>query len=279
MTRRILVWIIGLWWLAVGAVAGFACSGSVEETKRTGGQEADTQSSGNTDNSENIPKTTVYSDEEVGVDALVDEELADRHLYVRHRTDEERHDEMLAEQGHVLLLPVEERDRLFFEQQVDILFSGVRGIRQEEIERIERTLDSAFYDSVDICIGNSEWPDAVLHETANGEFDFGHYGLYEASAELYDLTWEDYVDLRHECSKFAASYPVLDREYRDELLKTRRDYYLEFLRLWMRDHPEMVVPLDYENSVNQPYQDYVRRQCMEAEDPAACARGEGVSYP
>ena len=280
MTRRVPVYLVGLWWLVVGAVAGLACSGSVDNAERTGAQGIDAQHSGEVQDGQNAPETTVYSDEEVGVEALVDEELADRRVFVRHRTLDESWDEQDSDWDSFHFLPVEKRDRLFFEQQVDMLFWGVREIRQEEIERIERTLDRAFYDSLDMCVERSEYADIELYREEDGDyFSVRSVEAVEEAARRHGIAVDEFLDLRHECHKFAASYPVLDGEYRDELLKVRRDYYLEFLRLWMRDHPEMVVPLDYENSVNQPYQDYVRQQCMETEDPEACARGEGVSYP
>ena len=280
MTRRIPVWLVGLWWLAVGAVMGLACSESVDNTERTGAQEADAQSSWNTDNSEDMPKTAVYSDEEVGVDDLVDSYLADRRPLVGYRTVEEHDDATYAELESFRFLPVEQRDRVHFEMNVSMLFQAVKLSRPEEIEQAEETLFDAFYDSLDLCVENSEYPDIELYREEDGDyFTVRSTEAVEEAAQRHGITVDEFLDFRHECHKFAASYPSLDREYRDELLRTRRDYYLEFLRLWMRDHPEMVVPLDYENSVNQPYQDYVRQQCMETEDPEACARGEGVSYP
>jgi hypothetical protein len=268
MTRRIPVWIVGLWWLAVGAVAAFACSGSVDDAERT-------------------DRVGIYTDEEVGVDALVDSWLADRHPFVRHRTDEERLEEMGAEASAEWVdfhsSSLEKRDRLFFEQQLNVVLFATRMARPEEIEGAEGALFDAFYDSVDLCAERSEYAGIDLYGKEEGVYQ-GEDGLYyplwsiEEEAQVYDITVDEFLDLRHECHKFAASYPVLDGEHRDELLRTRRDYYLEILRLWLRDHPEMVVPLDYENSVNQPYQDYVRQQCMETEDPEACARDVGVSY-
>ncbi len=175
-------------------------------------------------------------------------------------------------------LSPEARDRDHFEQVVKLVFFGASEAMPPKVERAVSLLRDAFYDSLDLCSTQSRWPDIRLYY-----YDDGYYlisaEMFESYQEQYGMTGDDFDDFQHECHKFAASYPSLDREYRDELLKTRRDYYLEFLRLWMRDNPEMVVPLDYENSVNQPYQDYVRRQCMEAEDPEGCARGEGVSYP
>ena len=271
MRRRAPVCLVGLLWLAVGAVVGSACGGSADNTERAGSQGAGAR------DGEDVVTIAVYSDEEVGVDALVDSDLADRHPFVRYRTVEEHDAEMFAELDNFRFLPAERRDRIFFEQEVNVVLWAAREARPEEIERIETLLFDAFYDSLDLCAERSEFPDIRLYLEEDG----GYYPVWpEEEAQRHGITVDEFLDLRHECSKFAATYPALDTEYRDELLKTRRDYYLEELRLWMVDNPGLVVPLDYENSVNQPYQDYVREVCRaEAEDPEACVREEGVSFP
>ena len=269
MRRRVPVCLVGLWWLAIGAVAASGCAGSVDDAARADGQEVDAR------DRENVAKIAVYSDEEVGVSALVDSDLADRHPFVRYRTVEEHDDAMFAELDNFRFLPVEKRDRIFFEQEVNVVLWAAREARPEDIERIERSLFDVFYASLDLCAERSEYPDIKLYLEDDGEY----YPVWpEEEAQRHSITVDEFLDLRHECHKFAASYPVLDPEHRDELLKIRSGYYLEILRLWMADNPELVVPLDYENSVNQPYQDYVREVCMEVEDPEGCAREEGVSF-
>lgn len=265
------VCLVGLLWLGVGAVVGSACSGSAEDIERTGGQ-----GSGARDD-ENAAMIVMYSDEEIGVETFVDSYLAEIHPFVHHRTVEEHDDEMLADWDDFLFLPVERRDRLFFEEEVFLVLWTAKQARPAEIERIETLLFDAFYDSLDVCAERSEYPDIQLYLEEDGEY----YPVWpEEEAQRHSITVDEFLDLRHECSKSSASYPVLDREYRDELLKARRDYYLKILRLWLADHPELVVPLDYENSVNQPYQDYVREVCTaEAEDPGACAGEVGVTFP
>ena len=78
--------------------------------------------------------------------------------------------------------------------------------------------------------------------------------------------------------QFVVAHIVRSKQAADRP-KDRRVMALLVSQLEERDNRELVVPLDYENSVNQPYQDYVRRECMATEDPQECARGEGVSYP
>jgi len=274
------VCLVGLCWLAV---VGSACSGSVDDTEHTGSKGVDAQDSEHTSRVVDR-RSVIYSDEEAGVDALVESYLVGRHLFVRHRTLDESWDERVAELDNLRSLSAARRDRIFFEQQVSMVLMTARQVSPEEIEQIEGSLSDAFNDSLDLCAEGSEYPGIELYARDEGIYQ-GEDGLYyprwsvEEEATNHGITIDVFLDLRHECHKFAASYPVLDPEQRDELLKTRRDYYLEILRLWMADHPEWVVPLDYENSVNQPYQDWVREVCMEAEDPEECVRGEGVSWP
>ncbi len=220
-----------------------------------------------------------YGENEIGVEMLVDSYLSDRHLFVRHRTLADSDEEEVAELSNFRLLSPAARDRYQFEFTVNLLLWGAEEVRPAEVEEAERLLGSAFIDSVKVCVDDSEWPDAILYEDASSALAIGNYEQYEASAEVQQLSWDDYVDLRHECSKFAASYPVLDRSHRDELLAVQRNHYLEVLRLWMRDNPDLVVPLDYERSANQPYQDYVREVCQAADDPQECILEEGVGLP
>ena len=71
----------------------------------------------------------------------------------------------------------------------------------------------------------------------------------------YGLTLEMFLDLRHECSKYAATYPTLDPAYRDELLAKRRTHYMAAVREWMADNPHLVVPIEHHEGANTPYAD------------------------
>ncbi len=218
-----------------------------------------------------------YTEEEIGVEMLIDSYFADSPLMAlaRYRTREEYREASVPDFGS----SPEATDRTWFEQSARLLFSGLREVMPPDVEAASDALYVALHDSLDLCTERSPWPEIGLYELKNGKYYFMSVDQFDYALDRYELSRDDLLDFRHECHKFAASYPVLDPEHRDELLKTRRDYYLEFLRLWMADHPELVVPLDYENSVNQPYQDYMREVCMTSEDPEGCAREEGVSLP
>lgn len=220
-----------------------------------------------------------YTEDEIGTEILVDDRLAGRHILARYRTYEDSRLASVADNDLNSMSP-EARDRAYFEQAVRLLFLGADDAMPPEVSDADQELWDAFFRSLDLCVERSEWPEAKLYRRgADGYYYDPAPGAFESYQQRYGMTLDEYIDFEHECNKFAASYPALDREYRDELLRVRRDYYLEVLRLWMRDNPEMVVPMTYEQSVNHPYQDYVREICRAADDPQECALSEGVTLP
>ena len=218
-----------------------------------------------------------YTEEEIGVGYLVDEYLSDRfgRTLTRYRTYEESRAAEEASDNEFSSLSVEARDRAFFEQTVRFVFFAAGEAMPPEVASAVDALYHALYDSLDLCAERSRWPDGELYLFEDG----GYFPVWspQEEADSLGIALDEYLDFRHECYKFAASYPSLNPGYRDELLQTRRDHYLEILRLWIRDHPEMVVPMTYEQSVNHPYQDYVREICRASDDPQECARLEGVT--
>ncbi len=216
-----------------------------------------------------------YTEEEIGIEYLIDEYFADRGLMslTRYRTDEEYLEADATDDFQSL--SAEARDRAFFEQAVRFLFFAAGEAMPPEVRSADDALYDAFYDSLDLCAERSRWPEVELYRFEDG----GYLPVWspQVEADRLEVSLDEYLDFRHECNKFAASYPALDREYRDELLRVRREYYLEVLQLWMRDNPEMVVSMAYEQSVNHPYQDYVREICRAADDPQECAISEGVT--
>ncbi len=220
-----------------------------------------------------------YTEDEIGTEILVDDRIAGRHILARYRTYED-HNLASAAKNDLSSMSPEARDRAYFEQAVRLLFLGADDAMPAEVSDADQELWRAFYRSLDLCVERSEWPDAKLYRLGtDGYYYDPSSATVQSYLQLYGMTLDEYIDFQHECHKFAASYPALDREHRDELLRIRRDYYFEVLRLWMRDNPEMVVPMTYEQSVNHPYQDYVREACLATDDPQECARQEGVSLP
>ena len=218
-----------------------------------------------------------YTEDEIGTEILVDDRLKSRHILARYRTYEDHRLASVAKNDLRSMSPGA-RDRAYFEQAVRLLFLGADDAMPAEVSDADQELWDAFYRSLDLCVERSVWPEARLYRLGtDGYYYDPSWATVQSYQQQYGITLDEFIDFEHECNKYAASYPALDREYRDELLRIRRDYYLEVLRLWMRDNPEMVVPMTYEQSVNHPYQDYVREVCLATDDPEECARQEGVS--
>ncbi|MCY4176086.1 MAG: hypothetical protein OXD37_07095 [Acidimicrobiaceae bacterium] len=219
-----------------------------------------------------------YTEEEIGISDIVDDYINDDHILVHYRTYEARSEADLAkiesewEPGSPLA-----RDRILFENRARWVLRMADEERPLEVETAVNTLQKAFYQSLDICTERSQWPEIKFYnESSNSYIPITHDEFIDFQNQ-YKLTPDEFLDFRHECHKYAAPYPVLDPANRDELIKIRQEYYREFLREWMLDYPETVVPIDYENSINHPYVDYLRLICLEEEDPEECARSEGIT--
>lgn len=220
-----------------------------------------------------------YTEDEIGTEILVGEKLARRHTLARYRTFEEA-DLADVAANDVSSMSPEARDRAYFEQAVRWLLLGADDAMPTEVSDASDELWHAFYRSLDLCVERSEWPEAELYYTVeDGGYMSVMYPEFQSYLQQDEMTLDEFIDFKHECHKFAVTYPALDREHRDELVRAKREYYLKVLRLWMRDNPEMVVPMTYEQSMNHPYQDYVREICRTTDDPQECARSEGVTLP
>ncbi|MCY4067988.1 MAG: hypothetical protein OXE79_02610 [Acidimicrobiaceae bacterium] len=222
-----------------------------------------------------------YTEEEIGVRYMVDEYISHRFgsILTRYRSYEEA---MEADEAAIYNktdepLSVEARDRDFFEQTIQFVFLAASEAMPAEVSKAVDKLYDAFFDSLDLCAENSAWPDIQLYYYENEGYYSPGPDQFNHAVQKYGVTLRDFEDLEHMCHKFAATYPSLTSQRRDELVNIRRDYFLEVLRLWMQDHPEMVVPMTYEQSINHPYQDYIREICRAAENPEECARSEGIT--
>ncbi|MCY4176040.1 MAG: hypothetical protein OXD37_06865 [Acidimicrobiaceae bacterium] len=220
-----------------------------------------------------------YSEEEIGVEYLIDEYISRRFspILTRHRSYEEAREAEEAAINNLDKSSVEARDRDLFEQTIRfVFFAASEAMPPETLAAVDELYD-AFYDSLDLCVERSEWPGIQLYYYDDEGYYSAGVDQFFRAVELYGLTLDEFQDFEHECNKFAATYPSLNSQRRDELVNIRRDYFLEVLRLWMLDNPETVVPMTYEQSINHPYQDYIREICRAAENPEECARSEGIT--
>lgn len=212
-----------------------------------------------------------YSDEQLALSPVVDYYLSLENRFAHYRTSEEawaaedeRTDRLHGTSGH-------ERERLIFEERLFAVMLVAGDTLAEEVGRHRGVLHEAFEDALGECAADSGWSSVQLYDVSNSDV--------EAYEREFDLTLEMFLDLRHECSKYAATYPTLDPAYRDELLARRRDHYMAAVRTWMDSNPHLVVPIEYHEGANKPHEDFLVQACLQAEDPQECAREERVTLP
>ena len=137
------------------------------------------------------------------------------------------------------------------ERRLEFLFTNAV---LEEASRIYRELPEfngfqELYDSYvngfARCLRDSPFPDITW---------FGFYSD-EAISSVDTVPPRDYIVLegrelagfqatQAECAQYAATYPTLDPDYRDELLRPQRDHFVQELRKYLLANPQSVIPLD-----------------------------------
>ena len=215
--------------------------------------------------------TLPYTDNELALARVVENYRPVDIIFARYRTDEEKWvaekeitDRVFATSGH-------ERERLIFEERLFAAMVAANDTLLEDIGRYQGVLHDALYEAMDECAAEEGWPGVRLYDVSQE--------LGEQYERDFGLTLDMFLDLRHECSKYAVTYPTLDPEYRDELLARRREHFMQAVRDWMAENPQLVVPVEHYEGDNHPHEDLLVQVCLEFDDPEACAREERVTLP
>ena len=230
------------------------------------------------------PPERRYSDEELGLDELIDAEIVPFDAQFRSFADwEEPHHK--RQRYFEQEATSHERERMHFEHNLALVFwqADERNPPDREL------LDEAYRSAMDECAVSADFGGVMLYEDPNIDperYQSDGAGLLkEKMARLdsyeaqFGLDYESYLDLRHECAKQAASYPTLDPAVRDELLERLREHYREAVYEYLREFPDAEVPLvDHEGSP-RPLEDRLVRICLKVPDPAACAEEYRVELP
>ncbi|WP_420624136.1 hypothetical protein [Candidatus Poriferisodalis sp.] len=164
-----------------------------------------------------------------------------------------------------------ERERQFFEMQVESVISSAIDNLSSDLDLYEGTLALSFHQSVDEC--------AAEHGIENGNdlitaLDWGAIEPRIANDSDYEL--DNLLQLRHDCAVHASSYPTLSEALRNDLISRTESALLESVLKWTREHPELVVPMEYHTGANHPYADQLAEACRGSSNPSACAENAGI---
>ncbi len=137
-----------------------------------------------------------------------------------------------------------------FERRMFIVADNeLAGWRHEQQWPIDEpdALHDAFYEVFEQCGRDSPWPDVKMSERVG----------YAAGDVLYldpelSISQYEYRELLHVCGRYAATYPTLDPEVRDELLAPQRAYFARGIldRLDI-ELPLVEVPPEYQDEVDE----------------------------
>ena len=67
-------------------------------------------------------------------------------------------------------------------------------------------------------------------------------GEYDQFAESLGFTRDELLDLRHSCSRYAATLPSLDPEVREHLFRLLHEHYLSAVQAWLAENPQATEP-------------------------------------
>ena len=209
----------------------------------------------------------VYTDEEVALDEVVNEFMMGAIPFSRYRTFDDRKDPSISDpagSGH-------ERERNFFEATIRLVMHGATDTLPMDVARGSGALHEAGNTAMDDCAADAGWPGVRLYDVSQE--------LGEQYEREFGLTLDMFLDLRHECSKYAATYPTLDAAYRDELVAKKRGHYVDAIREWMAANPHLVVPVEYHEGANKPYAELVIQTCRQDDEYQQCLRDARVEPP
>ena len=202
-----------------------------------------------------------YSDAELGIDSLAAESsMRFMFPYALHRTwAERRHVEEEEYQWARDEAVGYERERWWFERSmrsdavhayaslpVDV---GAGGI-----------LEAAMHESFDECAADAGWHGVQLYDTS-GEY----VQLLETER---GLPLSAYLDLRHTCSTYAMTFPTLGTAERDRLLRVREQHFVDAMRAYIEENPNVVVPLEVNSKARTPFNNMLVDICLSVQSRA-----------
>lgn len=176
-----------------------------------------------------------YTEAEIGVEEIVDEYIESRNSYARYRTHEEEtavwdlEYEWFQNEANE-----QERERFIFEELIRGRMIGARDSLPEELKP-GGVLEAAYHDAAEECTALAGYEGLRIYNASKTYF--------ETVSSEYELTVDDFVDLRHECAKYAIEYPTLSESERERLLDLQRDFYLDIVRTFVEENPDAVVPI------------------------------------
>ena len=162
-----------------------------------------------------------YSDEELGLYERIDQVVFYRPYFARVRTIDDFNYMRDGDSDH-------ERERRRFEIDIEAAMLFSRSSLPADIGE-GGALEEAYYGWIVKCLSPAGFPDAIIdpdtqHEMPIYEAEDEQLASYESAS---GFTRDEFYDLRYDCARRAAGYPMLDPEVRDEMIGRLKRHYLQ----------------------------------------------------
>ena len=210
-----------------------------------------------------------YTDDELGFEEVFEKLTAPR--YARFESEREASEHYIETERHFAEVATgHERERMHFEHNLASVYWKAYGDLPSDLG-FGGLLDQAFEEAMNGCAQERGWPGLKPNVTSKADVD--------QAVEEFGLTHESFRELRHECTKQAATYPTLDPAVRDDLLGRMQEHYRQAVHEYLREFPDAEVPLVDHPGAPRPLEERLIKTCLKTPDPAQCAVEFRVELP
>ena len=129
----------------------------------------------------------------------------------------------------------------------------ILGAAQSAMDSLPSTntqaLHDAFFEVLEQCGRDSPWPEVELFEMYDGR----SYDIMEhLIGPTFGMSYFEYQQLRHECARYATTYPKLEPTTRDKLLAQQRTHYAMIVLDRLDNKlPLVQIPAEYQAQVDE----------------------------
>lgn len=216
-----------------------------------------------------------YSSEELGIPELVAEYVDDSVKWFDTAEDDGWDGPQGVSNAEFLSLRGHERERVFFEFQVELVLSDALETLDGDLDYYEGALANSYTMALDECLIRGGFSGGLAEVE---ELVFVDQSQLAATTESNSLS-ANHLAVQTECAGLAATFPSLTRSERDDLLLRTQRHLSDAVNRWLVDNPRAAVPAEHHPGAPQPFAESLVEMCLGSLDPNLCADEAGVILP
>ena len=177
-----------------------------------------------------------YFDEHLGIETVIEQHLKHQLPYATFRTIGQLTADVIAVPQQTEDFTASQYARQRFEIELQGVLLNADATRGPDISLSSGALFEAYSAAIHQCASASGIDEVwQLLQPSDGDVAFVSREQYVDAAASLGLTRNELLDLRSVCSQYAASYPTLDADERDALLRELENHYVRAVRDWLQE--------------------------------------------